>query len=77
MAPGVAAITLPDIRWARRDIKTVNLLPTCWPGSGARSGRHRSLLVDDDGSVTEGAATNAWIVTRTATSSPARPTTPS
>jgi D-alanine transaminase len=32
---------------------------------GARKRRYEAWLIDDEGSVTEGASTNAWIVTRT------------
>ena len=60
---GLSVVTLPDLRWARRDIKTVQLL---YP-SRARTLAHRAGADDawlvQDGLVTEGSASNAWIVT--------------
>jgi len=61
---GVAVITVPDQRWKRRDIKTVSLLPNIMAKQQAvEAGAYEALQVDDDGTVTEGTATNAWIVT--------------
>jgi D-alanine transaminase len=61
---GVAVITLADERWARVDIKTVGLLPNVLAKQKAReAGAYEAWLVDADGFVTEGASTNAWIVT--------------
>ena len=61
---GVAAITHPDLRWARCDIKTVNLLPNCLARQAAREqGAAEAVLFDEaTGLVTEGAATSFWIV---------------
>jgi len=62
-ATGVTVMTAPDERWARRDIKTTQLLPNLLAKTGARrSGSWEAWLVDSDGYVTEGASTNAWIV---------------
>ena len=61
---GVSVITLPDNRWERVDIKTIGLLPNVMARQQARdSGAAEAWFVDSDGMVTEGAATNAWIVT--------------
>ena len=61
---GVAVKSHPDIRWERCDIKTVALLPNVLAKQAAReSGAYEAWLVDADGNVTEGASTNAWIVT--------------
>ena len=59
-----AGITLPDLRWARRDIKCVNLLPNCLARQAAREqGAIEAILFDEaTGMVTEGAATTFWIV---------------
>ncbi|MGK7861621.1 D-amino-acid transaminase [Falsiroseomonas sp. E2-1-a4] len=59
-----ACITLPDLRWARRDIKSVNLLPNCLARQKAREqGAIEAILYDEaTGMVTEGAATTFWIV---------------
>jgi D-alanine transaminase len=59
-----ACITLPDLRWARRDIKSVNLLPNVLARQAARErGAIEAVLYDEaSGMVTEGAATTFWIV---------------
>jgi D-alanine transaminase len=65
---GVRALSVPDIRWGRCDIKTVALLPNVLAKQQAREGgAYEAWLVDEDGNVTEGASTNAWIVTREGT----------
>lgn len=62
---GVHAITMPDLRWARCDIKTTGLLPNCMAKTAAhRAGAYEAWLVDEDGAVTEGTSSNAWIVTQ-------------
>ncbi|MFO1080805.1 MAG: D-amino-acid transaminase [Reyranellaceae bacterium] len=61
---GVGVKSHPDIRWERCDIKTVALLPNVLAKQAAReSGAYEAWLVDREGRVTEGASTNAWIVT--------------
>jgi D-alanine transaminase len=58
-----AAITLPDQRWARCDIKSVGLLPNVLAREAARAqGALEAILVDDDGMVTEGASTTVFMV---------------
>jgi D-alanine transaminase len=65
---GVKVITIPDIRWQRCDIKTVSLLPNCIGKTmAARAGAYEAWQVDDDGMVTEGTSSNAWIVTKDGT----------
>jgi len=60
---GVRVITLPDERWARPDIKTLQLLPNVLAKQAAReAGAFEAWFLDADGFVTEGASTNAWIV---------------
>ena len=62
-AKGVAAVTLPDERWARRDIKSTALLPNTLAKTAARqAGAFEAWLVDEAGYITEGASTSAWIV---------------
>ena len=59
----VAAITHPDQRWARRDIKSTALLPNVLAKQAARErGAFEAILVDADGFVTEGASSTAWVV---------------
>ena len=58
-------ITIPDIRWARCDIKSVSLLPNCLAKEQAkRAGAFEAWQVDGQGLVTEGSSNNAWIVDR-------------
>ena len=58
-----AAITLPDDRWARCDIKSVSLLPNVLARQAAREqGALEAILYDRNGMVTEGASTSVWIV---------------
>ncbi|WP_119165483.1 D-amino-acid transaminase [Algihabitans albus] len=62
---GVSVITVPDIRWARRDIKSVSLLPNCLAKQQAHeAGALEAWMVDGEGQVTEGTSTNAWIITQ-------------
>ncbi len=62
---GVKVITVPEIRWLRRDIKTVSLLPNCMAKQQAvEAGAYEAWFIEDDGTVTEGTSTNAWIVTK-------------
>jgi len=62
---GINVITVPDIRWARRDIKSVSLLPNVLAKQEAtENDAYEAFQVDDDGMVTEGSSTNAWIVTQ-------------
>ncbi len=57
------AITHPDQRWARCDIKSIALLPNVLARQAARqAGATEAILFAPDGTVTEGAATNIWIV---------------
>ncbi|MCS6853186.1 MAG: D-amino-acid transaminase [Elioraea sp.] len=57
------AITYPDLRWARCDIKTVGLLPNVLARQAAvEKGATEAILIAADGTVTEGASTSVWIV---------------
>jgi D-alanine transaminase len=63
-ADGIAVVTLDDTRWARPDIKSVSLLPNVLAKQAARdAGAREAWFVDAKGFVTEGASSNAWIVT--------------
>ncbi len=56
-------ITVADDRWARCDIKSVNLLPNVLAKQAARlAGAGEAVMVDAQGIVTEGASTSVWIV---------------
>jgi D-alanine transaminase len=57
---GVAAITHPDIRWCRCDIKSLNLLPNVLAKQRAvEAGAWEAVLVRD-GAITEGSSTNVF-----------------
>ncbi len=59
---GVAVITLPDIRWKRRDIKTISLLPNILARQeAAEKGAAEAILIEDDGFITEGSSSNFFI----------------
>jgi D-alanine transaminase len=65
LTDGVKAITIPDLRWARCDIKSVALLPAAMGKQAAReAGAYEAWQYDRDGFITEGTSSNAWIVTR-------------
>ena len=60
----VPVITLPDERWDRRDIKTIQLLPNCLAKQKAyEAGAYEAVMIDPDGTITEGSSSNMWIVT--------------
>jgi len=61
---GIAIVTTPDIRWARRDIKTVGLLAPCMAKMIAKSAGADDAWMVENGQVTEGSSNNAYIVTR-------------
>lgn len=62
---GVKVVSVPDIRWTRRDIKSIGLLAQVLAKQAAAdAGAFEAWMVGPDGYVTEGASSNAWIVTR-------------
>lgn len=61
---GVRVVTVPDIRWLRRDIKSVSLLPNVLAKQAAiERGAFEAWMFDENDLVTEGSSSNAWIVT--------------
>ena len=61
---GMKVISVPDIRWARRDIKTVQLLaPSMCKMMAKKSNKDDAWMVQD-GFVTEGTSNNAYIITK-------------
>ncbi len=59
---GIKAISFPDVRWARCDLKTVNLMGAVLAREAAHeAGAYEALLIRD-GMLTEGAATSAFAV---------------
>ncbi len=59
---GIRVISIPDIRWGRRDIKTVQLLyPSMGKMAAKKAGADDAWMIED-GQVTEGTSNNAYIV---------------
>lgn len=72
---GTRAVTLPDLRWARRDLKTTMLLPAVLAKREAkRRGADEALLHGTDGLVHEGASSNVFIVEENRVVTPAQTT---
>jgi D-alanine transaminase len=59
---GWRVISVPDLRWSRRDIKTVQLLYPSMAKMAARTANCDDAWMIEDGLVTEGTSNNAWIV---------------
>ncbi|MEB8434221.1 D-amino-acid transaminase [Cocleimonas sp. KMM 6892] len=64
---GITVITSPDIRWQRRDIKTVSLLAASMAKMQAKAAGADDAWLVEDGFVTEGSSSNAYIVTQEGT----------
>ena len=61
---GVNTITYQDLRWKRRDIKTVNLLPNILAANMAKKKKAYEAILIQNGKVTEGTSSNIWIIKR-------------
>jgi D-alanine transaminase len=59
---GIAAITAPDIRWLRCDIKAIALLPNALLRQQALDAGAAEAILLRDGLMTEGAASNIFVV---------------
>jgi D-alanine transaminase len=60
---GIAVATMPDLRWARRDIKSTGLLAQAMAKRAAAELGCQEAWMVEDGFVTEGASSTAFIVT--------------
>ncbi len=61
---GIKIASIPDIRWKRRDIKTVGLLaPSMGKMQAKKAGADDAWMVEE-GYVTEGTSNNAYIITQ-------------
>ncbi len=68
MTKGTAVVTRPDIRWQRRDIKSIALLPNALlKNEVAKLGKREAWLLDSEGLVNEGSVSNAYIITKDGT----------
>lgn len=64
-AAGVRVITAPDHRWGGCAIKSTGLLPNVLAKQRAQEqGAFEAWFLDADAAITEGASSNAWIVTQ-------------
>jgi D-alanine transaminase len=61
---GIAVISVPDIRWARRDIKSVALLAQVLAKQAAAAAGASEAWMVEDGMVTEGGSSSAFILTQ-------------
>ena len=59
---GIRVVTVEDLRWRRRDIKTVQLLPPSLCKNRAYAAGVDDAWMVEDGNVTEGTSSNAWLV---------------
>jgi len=64
---GIKVVSVPDLRWGRRDIKTVQLLYSSFAKMQAKAQGADDAWLVEDGFVTEGTSNNAYIVTRDGT----------
>jgi D-alanine transaminase len=62
MKSGITAMTIPDIRWLRCDIKSLNLLPNVLAKQEAVDHGFNEAILHRDGVVTECSASNIMIV---------------
>ena len=61
---GIGVITVPDIRWARRDIKSVALLAQVLAKQAAAEANAGEAWMIEDGKVTEGGSSSCFILTQ-------------
>ena len=59
---GIKLISMPDLRWARRDIKSVGLLAQVMAKQAASQGGAYEALMIKGGYITEGGSSSAYIV---------------
>ena len=60
---GIAVKTVPDIRWERRDIKSVALLAQVLAKQAAAEAGCQEAWMVEDGKITEGGSSSAFILT--------------
>ena len=59
---GFKAVTFPDMRWSRRDIKTTSLLPNVLASSYANKKNAYEAILVKNNKVTEASHSNVWII---------------
>lgn len=61
-ATGVKVVTIPDLRWKRRDIKSTSMLAQTMGKQEAKAGGAYEAWMVEDGRVTEGTSSSAFIL---------------
>ncbi len=61
---GISVITVPDLRWKRRDIKSLNLLAQVLAKQAAKEAGAQEAWMVEDGFVTEGGSSSGFIITQ-------------
>lgn len=61
---GASVVTVPDLRWKRRDIKSIALLAQVLAKQQASAAGAAEAFMVEDGLITEGSSSTAFIVTR-------------
>ena len=61
---GIAVVTVPDQRWQRRDIKSLNLLAQVLAKQAAKEAGAQEAWLVEDGFVTEGGSSSGFIITK-------------
>lgn len=59
---GIKVVTCPDIRWARRDVKSIALLSQVMAKQIAHEAGAAEALMVEDGHITEGSSASAFII---------------
>jgi len=59
---GLAVVSVPDLRWKRRDIKSISMLAQCMAKQAAMSQDAQEGWLVEDGLVTEGVSSSAFII---------------
>ncbi|MEM1364393.1 MAG: D-amino-acid transaminase [Pseudomonadota bacterium] len=59
---GIAAITVPDLRWKRRDIKSIALLPQTMAKQAAKKAGAGEAIMVEDGFITEGSSSTIHMI---------------
>jgi D-alanine transaminase len=61
---GISVISVPDLRWKRRDIKSLSLLAQVLAKQAAAEAGAQEAWLVEDGYVTEGGSSSAFIITK-------------
>ncbi|MEO0496645.1 MAG: D-amino-acid transaminase [Pseudomonadota bacterium] len=59
---GIAAVTVPDLRWKRRDIKSIALLPQTMAKQIAKQAGAGEAIMVEDGFITEGSSSTIHMI---------------